>query len=40
MNERLLASLPDGFRAVVIGASGGIGGAIADLLARQENIGD
>jgi NAD(P)-dependent dehydrogenase (short-subunit alcohol dehydrogenase family) len=38
--ERHLASLPDGFCAVVIGASGGIGRAIADLLARQHNIGN
>lgn len=39
-NHPLLHSLPPGFRAVVIGASGGIGSAICDLLQSRPDIGD
>jgi len=35
-----LQSLPTGFKAAVIGASGGIGSAICDHLRAQPNIGD
>lgn len=33
------ASLPDGYRAVVIGASGGIGGALADAISADPRCG-
>lgn len=36
----MLTSLPKGFRAVVIGASGGIGSALCDLIERQPTLGD
>jgi NAD(P)-dependent dehydrogenase (short-subunit alcohol dehydrogenase family) len=38
--DTLLTSLPKDFRAVVIGASGGIGSAICDMLERQPTIGE
>ena len=34
-----MRSLPDGYRAVVIGASGGIGAAVHGLLARDPRCG-
>lgn len=37
--DKILASLPHGFGAVVIGASGGIGSGICDLLGEQSHIG-
>jgi NAD(P)-dependent dehydrogenase (short-subunit alcohol dehydrogenase family) len=40
MTNPILASLPENFRAVVIGASGGIGSALCALLERQPDIGD
>lgn len=39
-DDSFLPSLPDGFRAVVVGASGGIGSAICERLKQQSNIGD
>jgi NAD(P)-dependent dehydrogenase (short-subunit alcohol dehydrogenase family) len=36
----ILSSLPVGFRAVVIGASGGIGSAICDVIADQPHLGE
>lgn len=39
-DSRILTSMPNGFRAVVIGASGGIGSAICDHIAAQQNLGD
>lgn len=38
--DDILVSLSPGFRAVVIGASGGIGAAICDLLTLQQTIGE
>lgn len=39
-SDMVVASLPKNFRAVVIGASGGIGSALCDLLERQPNVGE
>ena len=36
----LLASLPNGFRAAVIGASGGIGSAICECLQNEPHLGE
>lgn len=36
----LLSSLPSGYRAVIIGASGGIGSALCDRLRDDENCGE
>ncbi|TNM66698.1 SDR family NAD(P)-dependent oxidoreductase [Aliirhizobium smilacinae] len=38
--DTIVPSLPTGFRAVVIGASGGIGSAICDHLRTDPHIGD
>jgi len=39
MADSLLSSFPQGFRALVIGASGGIGAAFAEQLRAQEHCG-
>lgn len=39
MADSLLSSFPQGFRALVIGASGGIGAAFAERLRAQEHCG-
>ncbi|BBB68819.1 SDR family oxidoreductase [Undibacterium sp. YM2] len=39
MADSLLSSFPQGFRALVIGASGGIGAAFVELLRAQEHCG-
>ncbi len=39
-HDTLLPSLPHGFRAVVIGASGGIGSALCQRLRNEPHVGD